>query len=62
MARSGYTLPVFAVASAKAALVYLLRGELRSPIALNLLPEITEIPIQQIALLDQNTQRPRRQS
>jgi cobalt-precorrin-5B (C1)-methyltransferase len=55
MARSGYTLPVFAVASAKAALVYLLRGELRSPIALNLLPEITEIPIQQIALLDQNT-------
>jgi cobalt-precorrin-5B (C1)-methyltransferase len=55
MARSGYTLPVFAVASAKAALIYLIEAEIRSSIALDLLPETAEIPIQQVALLEPNT-------
>lgn len=55
MARTGYTLPVFAVASAKAALL-LLRAipdaiDLRT-IELDLLPETAQIPIAQAAILD----------
>lgn len=53
MARTGYTLSVFAVASAKAALVHLLEGtDPKLAIAINLLPETAEIPIQQVATLD----------
>jgi cobalt-precorrin-5B (C1)-methyltransferase len=52
MARSGYTLPVFAVAAAKAALLHLLEsGKARQSVALNLLPETAEIPIAQVAAL-----------
>jgi cobalt-precorrin-5B (C1)-methyltransferase len=53
MAQAGYTLPVFAVAAAKAALLYLIQG--KNPIlsiSLDLLPEIVDIPIQQVASLD----------
>lgn len=51
MARSGYTLPVFAVAAAKAALLHL---QAHSPtcITLELLPGTAEISLQQVALLD----------
>lgn len=53
MARTGYTLPVFAVASAKAALVHLIEGtDPKLSIAIDLLPETAEIPIQQVATLD----------
>jgi cobalt-precorrin-5B (C1)-methyltransferase len=52
MARPGYTLPVFAVASAKAALLYLQHGHSSVTIALDLLPGTAEIPIQQVARLD----------
>ncbi|MBW4654017.1 MAG: cobalt-precorrin-5B (C(1))-methyltransferase CbiD [Kaiparowitsia implicata GSE-PSE-MK54-09C] len=53
MARSGYTLPVFAAAAAKAALLHRL-GVVRSPTAvmLDLLPEQTEIAVEQVACLD----------
>jgi cobalt-precorrin-5B (C1)-methyltransferase len=51
MARSGYTLPVFAVAAAKAALLHLQVYSVKS-IALELLPGTAEIPIQQVASLD----------
>jgi cobalt-precorrin-5B (C1)-methyltransferase len=52
MARSGYTLPVFAVAAAKAALLHLLEnGKARHSVALNLLPETAEIAIAQVATL-----------
>lgn len=57
MARSGYTLPVFAVAAAKAALVHL-QGDRPEPlqtVTLDLLPDEAIIPIQQIARLDSNS-------
>ncbi|MFM7425944.1 MAG: cobalt-precorrin-5B (C(1))-methyltransferase CbiD [Elainella sp.] len=63
MARSGYTLPVFAVAAAKAALLHLL-GQLQQTqlkqrqtatdplqVQIDLLPDTAEIPIQQVAQL-----------
>ena len=53
MARTGYTLPVFAVAAAKAALLHL--QDPTPPLAqvtLDLLPDTAEIPIQQVAVLD----------
>jgi cobalt-precorrin-5B (C1)-methyltransferase len=50
---TGYTLPVFAVAAAKAALVYLLKNtDNKLSVTVDLLPEIAEIHIQQIANLD----------
>jgi cobalt-precorrin-5B (C1)-methyltransferase len=62
MARKGYTLPVFAVAAAKAALLHLQKnmngdrathtGEADRLVSLDLLPESVEIPIEQIAILD----------
>ncbi|MBO9997611.1 MAG: cobalt-precorrin-5B (C(1))-methyltransferase [Cyanobacteria bacterium SID2] len=50
--RPGYTLPVFAAASAKAALLYLLDDRSRESIDLDLLPETATIPIEQVAKLD----------
>jgi cobalt-precorrin-5B (C1)-methyltransferase len=50
MANTGYTLPVFAVAAAKAALMHLL-GESNPLIAIDLLPGTAEIPLQQVAAL-----------
>ncbi len=55
MARSGYTLPVFAVAAALAALSYIQKAESRSAVSLDLLSEMAEIPIQQVALIEPNT-------
>ncbi|NER33373.1 MAG: cobalt-precorrin-5B (C(1))-methyltransferase [Oscillatoria sp. SIO1A7] len=63
MARTGYTLPVFAVAAAKAALIRVIektdiasgKRDLPRAIALDLLPETAEIPIQQVAALDANS-------
>lgn len=54
MARAGYTLPVFAVAAAKAALLHLQAVQMQSPLTvpIDLLPETAEIPIQQVAALD----------
>jgi cobalt-precorrin-5B (C1)-methyltransferase len=56
MARAGYTLPVFAVASAKAALLCLQSHEMPHTVELDLLPESppdrAEIAIQQGARLD----------
>ena len=56
MARAGYTLPVFAVASAKAALLCLQNHETPQSVELDLLPESqpdrAEIAIQQVARLD----------
>jgi cobalamin biosynthesis protein CbiD len=56
MARTGYTLPVFAVAAAKAALLHL-QQEMNSErvVTLDLLPESAEISIQQLASLDATT-------
>lgn len=56
MADTGYTLPVFAVAAAKAALLHLSHQE-RSPrsITLDLLPGSATIPIEQVAQLDEHT-------
>lgn len=53
MARTGYTLPVFAVAAAKAALINLLEkiNSLLS-VEIDLLPDTAEIPISQVATLD----------
>jgi cobalt-precorrin-5B (C1)-methyltransferase len=52
MPRTGYTLPVFAVAAAKAALLHLLQAvDARSLVSLDLLPERAEIPISQVAKL-----------
>ncbi|MEA5592758.1 cobalt-precorrin-5B (C(1))-methyltransferase CbiD [Rivularia sp. UHCC 0363] len=60
----GYTLPVFAVAAAKAALIHLKnhlennltnKTEKLSSISLDLLDENTEIAIAQVAVLDNNT-------
>jgi cobalt-precorrin-5B (C1)-methyltransferase len=56
MPRTGYTLPVFAVAAAKAALIYLLENkDSKLSIAIDLLPETADIPIEQIATLDSVT-------
>lgn len=56
MARTGYTLPVFAVASAKAALLHLQSNTTPQTVTLDLLPESqpnsAEILIQQVARLD----------
>jgi cobalt-precorrin-5B (C1)-methyltransferase len=53
MARAGYTLPVFAVASAKAALLCLQNHETPQSVKLDLLSSQTgEIAIQQVARLD----------
>jgi cobalt-precorrin-5B (C1)-methyltransferase len=51
MARKGYTLPVFAVAAAKAALQHL-QSNASNPISLALLPGTADIPIRQVALLE----------
>jgi cobalt-precorrin-5B (C1)-methyltransferase len=48
MARTGYTLPVFAVAAAKAALLCL-QDRASSTVTLDLLPESTDIPINSVA-------------
>ncbi|MGH2413981.1 MAG: cobalt-precorrin-5B (C(1))-methyltransferase CbiD, partial [Microcystaceae cyanobacterium] len=57
MARSGYTIPVFAVAAAKAALSHLQRKtlELLQAVTLDLLPGEATIPIQQVARLEVNS-------
>jgi cobalt-precorrin-5B (C1)-methyltransferase len=56
MARTGYTLPVFAVAAAKAALVHLKKNtEQPQLIVLDLLPGSAEIPIHQVATLEANS-------
>jgi cobalt-precorrin-5B (C1)-methyltransferase len=53
MARTGYTLPVFAVAAAKSALVYLIDSTDQTlSIAIDLLPGTADIPIHQLASLD----------
>lgn len=53
MARTGYTLPVFAVAAAKAALVHLQAPTAPSLlIAVELLPGTADVHIQQVAALD----------
>jgi cobalt-precorrin-5B (C1)-methyltransferase len=52
MARTGYTLPVFAVAAAQAALLHLLDRLPRPAVVLDLLPDYATIPIQQVAKLD----------
>jgi cobalt-precorrin-5B (C1)-methyltransferase len=55
MARTGYTLPVFAAAAAKAALLHLQASQpLQSlqTVGVDLLPDTAEIPIQQVAALD----------
>ncbi len=56
MARTGYTLPVFAVAAAQAALLHLL-DRLPTPpqVVLDLLPGQATIPIQQVAKIDDQT-------
>ena len=54
--RKGYTLPVFAVAAAKAALLHLQDNTIaRDTITLDLIPETAEIPIEQVAILEDNT-------
>ena len=52
MARTGYTLPVFAVAAAKAALLHPKEVTPLLSIAVDLLPGTANIPIQQVAALD----------
>lgn len=53
MSRKGYTLPVFAVASAKAALLHLQEKlEPSREVAIDLLGDTANIPIQQVAKLD----------
>ncbi len=56
MPNTGYTLPVFAVAAAKAALFHL-TAQARSPveIELDLLPDRATIPVEQVAQLDDRT-------
>jgi cobalt-precorrin-5B (C1)-methyltransferase len=51
MARTGYTLPVFAVAAAKAAILHLQNAPASASVTLDLLPESADIPIQQVARL-----------
>ncbi|MGV0027817.1 cobalt-precorrin-5B (C(1))-methyltransferase CbiD [Phormidesmis priestleyi] len=53
MSRTGYTLPVFAVAAAKAALLHLLHSDLQPIVSLDLLPNMAKIPIAQVARLDE---------
>ena len=56
MSLSGYTLPVFAVAAAKAAFIYLGNAaEKLSSVNLDLLDKNAEIPIEQVAVLDANS-------
>jgi cobalt-precorrin-5B (C1)-methyltransferase len=56
MARSGYTLPVFAVAAAKAALVHLLDRSIDvTQVELDLIPDRVNIAIEQVARLDDST-------
>lgn len=59
MSRKGYTLPVFAVAAAKAAILHLQKNiidnVIHNTVTLNLLPEVANISIQQIATLENNT-------
>ncbi|NJL01598.1 MAG: cobalt-precorrin-5B (C(1))-methyltransferase [Spirulinaceae cyanobacterium SM2_1_0] len=52
MARTGYTLPVFAVAAAKAALLHLQGDETPLTVRLDLLPDAADIPIEQVAGLN----------
>jgi len=53
MARKGYTLPVFAVAAAKAALVYLQNGtDVISSVTLDLLGESAKILVEQVGSLE----------
>lgn len=54
MARTGYTLPVFAAASAKAALLHLQNNRLETlqSVTLDLMPGEATIPIQQVARLE----------
>jgi cobalt-precorrin-5B (C1)-methyltransferase len=54
MARTGYTLPVFAVAAAKAALLHLQNNTLETlqSVTLDLMPGEATIPIQQVAQLE----------
>ncbi|HAN73506.1 MAG TPA: cobalt-precorrin-5B (C(1))-methyltransferase [Planktothrix sp. UBA8407] len=53
MANTGYTLPVFAVASAKAAFLHLQNPlEMISEVSLDLLPDRAKIPVQQVANID----------
>lgn len=53
MARTGYTLPVFAVAAAKAALLHLQeKMNAERIVTIDLLPESAEISIEQVASLD----------
>ncbi|MBO3463357.1 cobalt-precorrin-5B (C(1))-methyltransferase CbiD [Aetokthonos hydrillicola Thurmond2011] len=53
MARTGYTLPVFAVAAAKAALVHLQNSDHSLPsVELDLLPGNADIPVHQVATLE----------
>jgi cobalt-precorrin-5B (C1)-methyltransferase len=54
MARTGYTLPVFAVAAAKAALLHL-QNQSSPTVTLDLLPESAEISIEQSALIATDT-------
>jgi cobalt-precorrin-5B (C1)-methyltransferase len=51
MARTGYTLPVFAVAAAKAAIAHLQNSSATATVTLDLLPESAAIPIAQVARL-----------
>lgn len=52
MASTGYTLPVFAVAAAKAALLHLLEQDNSATVTLDLLPDQAEIAVSQVAKLD----------
>lgn len=53
MARTGYTLPVFAVASAKAAFLHLQNPlETLPEVSLDLLPDRANIPVQQVAKIN----------
>lgn len=54
MQNSGYTLPVFAIAAAKAALLHLQQRQSPQTVKLDLLPGDAEIPIEQVACLDHN--------
>ncbi|MBD2138308.1 cobalt-precorrin-5B (C(1))-methyltransferase [Anabaena sp. FACHB-1237] len=56
MSKSGYTLPVFACASAVAALRYLRNSQAISTVSVNLITpkEIVEIPIEQVASISSN--------
>ena len=56
MARTGYTLPVFAVAAAKAALIHLQKmTQSPSSVTLDLLNENADILIEQVAIINSVT-------